>query len=92
MKLSHDNSSWKCSSIEIRDFRHTHDGPEIAPHKKKGGRKKWCKKPGEVCKDFEKVVKSETQWYVHYVTRCTRCHKEKDWNFVNKRTTSEILL
>lgn len=40
-------SDWKQSGIDKRDFRHTHNGPEIPKHRKKGGKSKVCKKNKE---------------------------------------------
>jgi hypothetical protein len=38
MRISQDTDSWKASGILRRDFRHTHNGPEVDRHK--GQRKK----------------------------------------------------
>jgi hypothetical protein len=43
MRLAEDMTSWKSSGIIARDFRHSHNGPEISKAPKKKNTKKWCK-------------------------------------------------
>lgn len=45
MRLAEDNTSWKASSIQRRDFRRTADGPEVTDNRKKRRKntRRWCK-------------------------------------------------
>lgn len=43
MRISRDRDSWKARGILRRDFRHSHDGPEAAPHRSKPKPKQWCR-------------------------------------------------
>lgn len=51
MRISQDTESWKASGVLRRDFRHTHDGPEIPRGRHKIGRPRneWCR--GKIGRD-----------------------------------------
>lgn len=44
--LKENSDSWSATSIIRRDFRHSHDGTEETPHRKKKGKATPKKKPG----------------------------------------------
>lgn len=77
MKLSHDDSSWKASGIKRRDFRHTHDGPEVPRHQGKKNRRKWCR--GKVGREHQLVRVRASRWIDNDV--CTECGKQVNWYF-----------
>src|SRR5688500_10849862 len=70
--------SWHESSLDRKDFRDDHgSGPEEIPHKKAGGKNKWCgKKVGRTCEFTEKVAKWGSQRFRTFVLACPVCHKE----------------
>ncbi len=45
MRLAEDNSNYRASSVERRDFRHSGDGPEetAGKPKRKKDTKRWCR-------------------------------------------------
>ena len=71
--LSEDDSSWKASGVRRRDFRHSHDGPEVSGPKRKNTRK-WCK--GVVGREHSFVVTSVGRFGNHLIDKCEVCGKE----------------
>jgi hypothetical protein len=83
--LSEDGDSWKASSLKRRDFRHTHDGPEVPKHgNKKKNTKKWCK--GKVGKEHDMEIGVIARSYsslsgAFVVDKCKGCGKEMNWRW-----------
>jgi len=44
MRLKERDDNWNANGVKRRDFRHSADGPEALPSRKKRTNKKWCKK------------------------------------------------
>ena len=85
-RISDDASSWKAGGVQHRDFRHTHNGPEVPT--RKGGRKntrRWCK--GIVGREHTiEVGIAAPRWNlfrsgapIWIVDKCTTCGKEFNW-------------
>jgi hypothetical protein len=73
--LSEDNSSWKASGIQRRDFRSTKNGPEIPKgSKRKKNTKKWCK--GIEGREHKVIHWVEKNRWGSYVDKCENCGKE----------------
>lgn len=68
MRISQDHSSWRARGILRRDFRHTHDEPEVTKYKVKK-RKKKAQEPRTkpTCKHV--WVEVEYEEYKHYDRR-----------------------
>ncbi len=69
MRLSQDDTSWKCRGIKKRDFRHTHDGPEVAAWKKKKRKKTRNKK------HLHTYIFHHQSWY-YKCGQCSVCGKK----------------
>jgi hypothetical protein len=60
MRVSQDSSSWKAGGVLRRDFRHSHDGPEVARHRRRrGNTRRWCR--GEIGRDHH-LERYVTRW------------------------------
>lgn len=89
MRLKEDHDSWKASGVIKRDFRHTHNGPDVDRH---AGAKK--RKPGKKRSDHkhEYDVISEYYWTPWYSMKpvtwqtleCYGCDKQKTQRLVVK--------
>lgn len=38
-----DPGSWRSRDVQHRDQKHSHDGPEVLPERRKKDTKRWCK-------------------------------------------------
>lgn len=83
MSKKKDEGSWAYGHIKRRDFRHSHDGPEVPRHKgTKKNTKKWCKGKEGV----EHVPMGKTKWYGdrfgYSYNECEKCGKRLsyEWN------------
>jgi hypothetical protein len=78
MRLSQDSDSWKASGLKRRDFRHTHDGPEVTRHvgKRRKSTKRWCR--GVKGREHQPVVE-QRRWYD--LTLCSVCHKHLSYSW-----------
>jgi hypothetical protein len=78
-------SDWKQSSLDRRDFRHTHDAPEIPPHrrKKKGSDRSKCEHEFKMT-DSKRYGIGDREWgYDNYL--CSKCGKRRVHWFDPKR-------
>ena len=77
MRISKDKDSWKASGVIRRDFRRSHDGPEvIRSRNKRKNLKRWCR--GKEGKEHDFVVvpkRYEYSWFTSTKYVCTVCGK-----------------
>ena len=79
MRISEDTDSWKAGGVLRRDFRHTHNGPEVPIHV--GGRKKKpVKKRSDHKHEYEILLREWTYpWWRNGPTlqkwECLGCDK-----------------
>lgn len=68
--LAEDHDSWKASGLLRRDFRHTHNGPEVPRHRRRRSKaeRKLCR--GKYPHDFALVERSRA-----WVETCKLCGK-----------------
>jgi hypothetical protein len=78
MSRKKDDDSWSYGGVKRRDFRNSHDGPEVVgKHKKKKDKRK-CKKNKDGPHEPELVEESHG-WYKIY--KCIHCGKHLDYDF-----------
>lgn len=89
MRISEDSDSWKAGGILYRDFRHTHDGPEELPHKKKGDPKKnkWCRKKVGQEHDYSQTQINQYRRMRSIYSICSRCGKRDHSSYRWQRLT-----
>lgn len=84
-RISDDDSSWKASGVQHRDFRHTHNGPEVSSRAKKKNTRKWCKgvvgrehtfNVGVAAPRWNRFRDGRPMWIVD---KCSTCGKETKW-------------
>lgn len=85
MRIKEDSSSWGAHSVIRRDFRNSHDEPEIPGHKKKskGSKSKYCKGRKDTEHDFsvtEEVFMNNKLFYT--IAKCSLCGRHGKLNFV----------
>lgn len=87
-----DCDDWIVSGrLKRREIRHSKDGPEEMPHRKKGGKNKWCgKKEGRVCEFTVKVLKWSSTKSRTYSMACPVCHKQKGY-FTSRLVERQLL-
>lgn len=69
MRLKEDSSSWRSSGITRRDFRHSHDGPEVDQSKRKPKKARTRIDHKHIWEKVEKpkLSRGEIRWYeMHY--------------------------
>lgn len=77
MRISQDSSSWKAGGIIRRDFRHSHDGPEVPRYRAKRQSNKWCRRRAGVQHNFNERFERNHGFYTEVITRCSGCGKEQ---------------
>lgn len=82
MRIKKDKSSWRSSGIIKRDFRHDHSEGQARPQKKKGNRRKWCKGVVGQKHDYQKFDKHMFGDFRMYISKCSRCGREKWGGFI----------
>lgn len=76
--LAEDSDSWRASGLMLRDFRHTHDGPEVPRHRSKPKHgKRWCRGKVGRAHNLVRVIGR----YGYDVDTCTVCGRKVAWHW-----------
>ncbi len=75
---SNGDDSWHAGGVKRRDFRHTHNGPEItgAP-KKRSKSKRWCKGKEGREHDFSGIKRDGWSYLYRTTTCCVKCNVDR---------------